>query len=560
MAEEGTSISPGDLQKEINETSTPEENEDSCISDETQVNGTELEADVYRYIKDDLFTSEIYKIEIQNLPKFVSFSDLRKFLSRNNLVPHKIKLFGKRPFAFVTFKEEQERDRAMEVLQGQVWKNRNLHVRLAKPKADPIAKKRKQEGTENDNHEQKRTAPVNVLDRPLSEQIADVVTPLWNIPYEEQLKKKEQNVLQVLALLTTEIGTHNRAFVPWVFQQKKMFGGTCCPLEGVKPSPLQTEYRNKCEFLIGVGANGEDKTIGCRLGKYKGGSCAVVEPFDTVHIPAKAKEVVKAFQNYIRLSPYSVYCPETYEGHWKQLTVRITRAKHIMAIIYFNPQKLTKPKLQELQGELAKYFTEGDGKDCGVTSLYFAEEGQRKSPNLEDLPLEHVTGEKYIYEELLGLKFRISPHAFFQRVKKVIGIEMCQEAIEDAKVNAELNGLSNVEFLCGKAEDLFPTVINSLTSQNLVAVVDPPRAGLHSRVVLAIRRAEHLKSLIYVACNARAAMNNFVEYSWALLPPPFQEEFQKLRNLCEQNICLLSLSLSLSLSLFLALSLLIFKE
>eukprot|EP00061_Rhincodon_typus_P009240 g32585.t1 len=193
MAEEGTSISPGELHKEVNETSTPEENEDSCISNETQVNGTEPEADVYRYIKGDLFTSEIYKIEIQNLPKYVSFSDLRKFLSRNSLVPHKIKLFGKRPFAFVTFKEEQERDRAMEVLQGQVWKNRNLHVRLAKPKADPIAKKRKQEGTENDNHERKRTAPVDVLDRPLSEQIADVVTPLWNIPYEEQLKKKEQN-------------------------------------------------------------------------------------------------------------------------------------------------------------------------------------------------------------------------------------------------------------------------------------------------------------------------------------------------------------------------------
>ncbi|XP_078083325.1 tRNA (uracil-5-)-methyltransferase homolog A [Mustelus asterias] len=555
MSEEGTSISPGEVKKETNETTNltvPGENEDSKVSDETPVDGTAPEADVYRYIKGDLFTSEIYKIEIQNLPKFVSFSDLRKFLSRNSLVPHKIKLFGKRPFAFVTFKEEQERDRAMEVLQGQVWKNKNLHVRLAKPKADPIAKKRKQEGIENDNHEQKRAVPVEGLDRTLSEQIADVVTPLWNIPYEEQLKKKEQNVLQVLSLLTTEIGTHNRAFVPWVFQQKKLFGGTCCPLEGVKPSPLQTEYRNKCEFLIGVGANGEDKTIGCRLGKYKGGSCEVVEPFDTVHIPTQAKEVVKAFQNYIRSSPYSVYSPETYEGHWKQLTVRVTRAKQIMAIIYFNPQKLTKPELKELQGELAKYFTEGDGKDCGVTSLYFAEEGQRKTPNLEDLPLDHVTGEKYIYEELLGLKFRISPHAFFQvntqaaevlysavgdwanlnqdsividvccgtgtiglslakSVKKVIGIEMCQEAIEDAKVNAELNGLTNVEFLCGKAEDLFPTVINSLTSQNVVAIVDPPRAGLHSRVVLAIRRAEHLKHLIYVACNARAAMNNFVD-------------------------------------------------
>ncbi|NP_001279446.1 tRNA (uracil-5-)-methyltransferase homolog A [Callorhinchus milii] len=560
MAEESTcntDTTPGEFDKE-KETSEPtnltlpEENEDTSVSAKAPMEENESSSDIYRYIKDDLFTSEIYKIEIQNLPKFVSFSDLRKFLARNGLNPHKIKLFGKRPFAFVTFKMEEERDKAMEALQGQVWKNRSLNVRLAKPKADPIAKKRKQEGVENDDHEQKRMVPAEGLEEPLSKQIADVVTPLWNVPYEKQLKTKEQNVLQVLGVLTREIGNNNKALLPWVSEQKKKHGDTCCPLQGVKPSPLQTEYRNKCEFLIGVGANGEDKTIGCRLGKYKGGSCAVVEPFETIHIPAKMKAVVKSFQDYIRSSPYCVYSPETYEGHWKQLTVRTTRANQIMAIVFFNPQKLGKPEQEQLQGELAKYFTEGNGKECGVTSLYFAQEGQRKSPNLEDLPLDHVTGDKYIYEELLGLKFRISPHAFFQvntqaaevlysavgdwadlnqdtvvldvccgtgtiglslakRVKKVIGIEMCQAAVEDAKVNAELNGITNVEFLCGKAEDLFPTVINSVTSQNLVAVVDPPRAGLHSRVVLALRRAEHLKSLIYLACNARAAMSNFVD-------------------------------------------------
>lgn len=68
-------------------------------------------------------------------------------------------------------------------------------------------------------------------------------------------------------------------------------------------SPLvswQTEYRNKCEFLISMGANGEDKTIGFRLGKYKGGSCAVVGPADTCHVSAEAKKVVCEFQKFIR--------------------------------------------------------------------------------------------------------------------------------------------------------------------------------------------------------------------------------------------------------------------
>ncbi|NXC37479.1 TRM2A methyltransferase, partial [Campylorhamphus procurvoides] len=512
--------------------------------------------DVYGYIKGDLFTSEIYKVEIQNLPKYIGFNDVKKFLAKYGLSPHKIKLFARQTFAFVTFKSAAERARAVRVLQGALWKSRPLSVRLAKPKADPMARKRRQDGdgaaaAEPGQAGAKRAVPCG-QEQPPSQRIADVVTPLWNVPYEEQLAQKRQECEQVLQRLTKEIGNNNRALLPWLFLQKQKFNKLCCPVEGVKASPLQTEYRNKCEFLIGIGVNQEDKTVGCRLGKYKGGTCAVVEPFDTIHIPAIAKKVVKAFQDYIRSTPYSVYSPETYEGHWKQLTVRTSRNGHIMAIAYFNPQKLSKEELADLKISLAKYFTEGMGKSSGVTSLYFVEEGQRKSPNLEDLPLEHVAGDKYIYEELLGLKFRISPHAFFQvntqaaevlytaigewaqlspestvldiccgtgtigislakKVKKVIGIELCQEAVQDAKANAQINELSNIEFYCGKAEDIVPSLMNVLAPQNLITIVDPPRAGLHSKVILAIRRAEHLKKLIYVSCNPRAAMNNFVD-------------------------------------------------
>lgn len=97
-----------------------------------------------------------------------------------------------------------------------------------------------------------------------------------------------------------------------------------------------------------------------------------------------------------------------------------------------------------------------------------------------------------------------------------------------------LKGLTNVEFHCGKAEDVFPNILNAVVSSNVTAIVDPPRAGLResetaktsilrcsemlliliiadSKVILAIRRAEHLKRLVYVACNAKAAMNNFIE-------------------------------------------------
>ncbi|XP_017580704.2 tRNA (uracil-5-)-methyltransferase homolog A [Pygocentrus nattereri] len=511
---------------------------------------------VYRYIKGDLFTSEIFKVEIQNLPKYIGFNDLKKFLNKQGLNPHKIKLIGRQTFAFVTFKNKEERDKAMKLVHGMQWKGKVLSVRLAKPKADPIVRKRRQDEGAVDSGQPDCKRPADGQDveddEPLCIQIANAVTPLWKVPYEEQLRRKEQEVEAVLQTLAREIGNNNKAMLPWLFVQKEKNRNMCCPLEAIRPSPLQTEYRNKCEFVIGTGADGEDKTVGFRLGKYKGGSCAVVSPSDTIHIPKDAKRVVQAFQQYIRTTPYAVYSPETYEGHWRQLTVRTSRTDQIMAMVFFNPQKLPEEEIKSLKDSLRQYFTDGEGKASGITSLHFVRIGQRTSAGTEDLPCELVAGDEWIHEELLGLKFRISPHSFFQtntlaaevlysavgewaqldhestvldvccgtgtigislakRVKKVIGIELCQEAVEDAKVNAEANGLTNIEFHCGKAEDIFPTVLNAIVSPNVTAVVDPPRAGLHSKVILAIRRAEHLKRLVYVACNAKAAMNNFVD-------------------------------------------------
>uniref|UniRef100_A0A8C5H376 tRNA (uracil(54)-C(5))-methyltransferase n=1 Tax=Gouania willdenowi TaxID=441366 RepID=A0A8C5H376_GOUWI len=499
------------------------------------------DSSVYRYIKEDLFTSEIYKVEIRNLPKFIGFNDLKKFLSKHGLNPHKIKLINRQTFAFVTFKNEEERDKAMKMVHGMQWKGQVLSVRLAKPKADPILRKRvREEGEGEGGPPPSKRADGEEEEEPLSVQLANVVTPLWNVPYEEQLRRKEKHCTKYLSCLFFFLNTDN------LLQLTFLISSLCVLCY------RQTEYRNKCEFLMSVGADGEDKTIGFRLGKYKGGSCAVVGPAQTCHVSAEAKRVVEDFQKFIRTTAYSVYSPETYEGHWKQLTVRTTRTKQAMAIVFFHPQKLDEDELGALKASMREFFTEGEGKGSGVTSLYFVREGQRTSPNPESLPCELVAGETSIHEELLGLKFQISPHSFFQvntgaaellysavgewaqldqdsvlldvccgtgtigislakRVKKVIGIELSQEAVEDAKVNAKLNGLNNVEFHCGKAEDVFPNILNAVVSPSVTAIVDPPRAGLHTKVILAIRRAEHLKRLIYVSCNAKAAMTNFID-------------------------------------------------
>lgn len=193
----------------------PEDKPDDVLQQnpDKQVEKSEANADgegeaasdpnMYRYIKDDLFTSEIYKVEIRNLPKFIGFNDLKKFLAKHGLNPHKIKLFGRQTFAFVTFKNEEERDKAMKMVHGMQWKGQVLTVKLAKPKVDPILRKRKQEEGEAaaGGAPPSKRAEAGEEEEPLSVQIANVVTPLWSVPYEEQLRRKEEEVVAVLQRL-----------------------------------------------------------------------------------------------------------------------------------------------------------------------------------------------------------------------------------------------------------------------------------------------------------------------------------------------------------------------
>lgn len=198
-------------QQEEKPDDVPQDNPDNQVEKSEAKADGEVEApsdpNMYRYIKDDLFTSEIYKVEIRNLPKFIGFNDLKKFLAKHGLNAHKIKLFGRQTFAFVTFKNEEERDKAMKLVHGMQWKGQVLTVKLAKPKVDPILRKRKQQQEEEEGvggmagPPPSKRAEAGGEEEPLSIQIANVVTPLWNVPYEEQLRRKEDEVVAVLQRL-----------------------------------------------------------------------------------------------------------------------------------------------------------------------------------------------------------------------------------------------------------------------------------------------------------------------------------------------------------------------
>ncbi|XP_033748166.1 tRNA (uracil-5-)-methyltransferase homolog A-like [Pecten maximus] len=497
---------------------------------------------------DHLFTSEIFKIEILNLPRF-GFKQLKKRLATLEVKPVKIKALERKGFAFATFRNEEEREDAIKKITGHVWKERKLKVKKASATMDPLLQKRKRES------EQKMDEPPDKKDKldddlPPEIRLKNAVSPLWNVPYEDQLKMKMQDMVQILKTLANRIQRENPEFRDWLKAQRSKYDGKCCEMLPIKASPMLEAYRNKCEFTIGKDINGQDNTVGFRYGLYKQGSKSVGEPHDQIIMPDSMKRFVKSFQTFIRASGYGAYDPQSHEGHWRILTTRVCQGSaDFMAVIDFDPQNLSKEDLEALKSKLKDYFSTGEGSDCGVTSLFFHTYKDRPANPPE---YELLLGEKFIQEEMLGMKFRISPGAFFQvntaaaevlyteiadwcnvspdttvldiccgtgtiglsvakKVSRVVGIEMCQEAINDAKENAKINDVENVHFVCSKAEDAIKRTMKSLRSTDVVAVVDPPRPGLQSSVFQALRRSPHLTKVVFVSCNPKAAMNNFID-------------------------------------------------
>uniref|UniRef100_A0A8C6ZSK4 tRNA (uracil(54)-C(5))-methyltransferase n=1 Tax=Nothoprocta perdicaria TaxID=30464 RepID=A0A8C6ZSK4_NOTPE len=351
--------------------------------------------------------------------------------------------------------------------------------------------------------------------------LADVATPLWRLPYAEQLQVRTRSP---------------RILCPG------------CPLQ-----PVINGYRNKSSFSVNQGPDGNPKTVGLYVGTGRGGNIVCVRADRMENIPTKHKQVAQSYEQFLRLSPLQPCLLFHRGGHWRELVVRTGRRGDTMAIVTFHPQQLGQEALAAQKASLKDFFTSGPGAVCALTSLYFQESTMTRCSH-EQSPYQLLFGEQHIFEELLGLKFRISPDAFFQvntrgaevlyrevgklsqadgdtvlldvccgtgtiglslarQVSRVIGIEIVEKAVEDARWNAAFNGIANCEFHAGKAEAVLPRLLSAWEHERpLVAVVNPARAGLHHRVVRAIRNCRAIRRLLYVSCKPEGeAMRNFLE-------------------------------------------------
>lgn len=181
-----------------------------------------------------------------------------------------------------------------------------------------------------------------------------------------------------------------------------------------------------------------------------------------------------------------------------------------------------------------------------VSILHTINDGLADAVNCDELIVLH--GRDYIHEEVLGLRFRVSPFSFFQTntkgaeelytiarefvgdhndkvvfdlysgtgtigqvmakaAKKVYGIEIIEEAVVAANQNAKLNGLTNCEFVAG---DVAKTVKNLKDKPDLI-IVDPPRPGVHKDAVRDISNFG-AKEIVYISCNPKTLVLDLVEF------------------------------------------------
>lgn len=219
------------------------------------------------------------------------------------------------------------------------------------------------------------------------------------------------------------------------------------------------------------------------------------------------------------------------EGFLRTMMVRTTSTGELMLIVVFFYDD------EKVRNALLKHI---DEKFPQITSLLYVI-NSKANDTITDREVFVYKGADCIYEEMEGLKFKIGPKSFFQtnseqayelykvarnfagltgvetvydlytgtgtialfvaqQSKQVIGIEYVPEAIEDAKVNAELNGITNTKFFAGDMKDIFTEEFFTQHGKPDVIITDPPRTGMHNDVIDAILKASPEK-IVYVSCN-----------------------------------------------------------
>ena len=341
-----------------------------------------------------------------------------------------------------------------------------------------------------------------------------------SLPYEKQLELKAD---QVRRLIDGVIVPENEDY----------------EFLGIKESPRQTEYRNKMEFSFGD----EYRDGPLALGMHRRNSF-----YDVVNVPdcqivdEDFRTVLTATLAFFKERQISYYHKIRHTGYLRHLLVRkAARTGEIITVLVTTTQLDASEEKELLDGwKNALLSCHFSGKMTGI--LHTRNDSVADTVTNEGTDV--LFGQDFFFEELLGLRFKITPFSFFQTnslgaevlyetarefigdalgssgeasgkvvfdlysgtgtiaqmlspvAKKVIGVEIVEEAVEAAQQNAKLNGLHNCEFIAG---DVLK-VLDEIEEKPDYIVLDPPRDGIHPRALEKIIRYG-VPQMVYISCK-----------------------------------------------------------
>ena len=326
---------------------------------------------------------------------------------------------------------------------------------------------------------------------------------LLNLSYEEQLKHKQEETIRLL--------------------------GKFCHVEEIIGMENPYNYRNKAQYAFGRGRKGE--TV---AGVYQSSTHKIVDIEKCMLTDPKADEIANTVKKLLRSFKLKPYDENTRQGFLRHVLVKTAfKSGEVMVVLVTaTPQFPSKRSfINALVGRHPEITTIVQNVNDKFTSMVLGNKS------------EVLYGDGKITEELCGLKFRISPKAFYQinpiqteilynkaleyanlgendtvfdiycgigtislflaqKATKVYGIEIVDDAINDANKNKELNNKNNIEFILGKTEDN----IDKFKDIDLI-IVDPPREGLDKKTKDNLLRINP-KEIVYVSCEASTLMRD----------------------------------------------------
>lgn len=341
-----------------------------------------------------------------------------------------------------------------------------------------------------------------------------------NVEYETQLTFKQQLVSDAFRLLSrTE---DFPAILPII------------------ASPYDRYYRNKMEYTFTNGAyvydpdydkhNPPQKKPGC--GFHVKGQFANVFDIERCYLQASlSNEIRLSLKAYALMHALPFYDLRNHTGYMRNLIIRNTSLGHLMVIVVVaqDQPELLLPMMQHIRDTFPE-----------ITSLYYCV-NTKKNDIIYDIDVTLFDGDAHMVEEIDGVRYQLGPRAFFQtnteqarnlyrktlelanlkaddevydlytglgsiallaakHCKKVVGVELVEAAIEDARKNAALNNITNCAFYAGDMAKIFTDEFIAENGRANVVITDPPRAGMHKDVCEQLLKLAPEK-IVYVSCN-----------------------------------------------------------